>query len=92
VVGRDVHAPQSLRDHPTVVVSEVGESTKPRDVAGSEHAGLRFERRGVHLQPAALRLSEPSGAPCLDVGAATRRDEQPVGRDHGSGLQVEYDR
>ena len=68
VIGPRVHAPQSARDHLTVVVGEVGEPTESRDVTCSEDAGPRFERRRVHLQPAALRLCEPGCAPCLHVG------------------------
>ena len=79
MIGPRVHAPQSARDDLTVVVGEVGEPTESRDVAGSEDAGPRFERRRVHLQPAALRLCEPGCAPCLRVGAAARGHQQPVG-------------
>ena len=91
VIGPRVHAPQSPRDHLTVVVGEVCEPTESRDVTGTEDAGPRFERRRVHLQPAALRLCEPGRAPSLHVGAAARGHQQPVGRDHGSGLQVDDD-
>ena len=44
MIGPRVHAPQSPRDHLTVVVGEVGESAESRDVTGSKDAGLRFER------------------------------------------------
>ena len=91
MIGPRVHAPQSARDHLPVVVGEVGEPTESRDVTGSEDAGPRFERRRVHLQPTALRLCEPGCAPRLRVGAAARGNQQPVGRDHGSGLQMDDD-
>ena len=92
MVGRRVDAPQPPRDHLTVVVGQMGEPAESRDVTGSEDAGVRFERRGVHLQPAALRLGEAGGAPCLHVRPAAGGNQQPVGRDDSSGLQVEDDR
>jgi hypothetical protein len=49
VIGPRVHAPQSPRDHLAVIVGEVSEPTKARDVTGPEDAGTRFERRWVHL-------------------------------------------
>ena len=91
VIGPRVHAPQSARDHLPVVVGEVSEPAESRDVTGAEDAGLRFERRRIHLQPPALRLCEPGRAPRLRVGAAARGHQQPVGAYRGSGLQVDDD-
>ena len=68
MIGPRVDAPQSARDHLTVVVGEVGEAAEPRDVTCSEDAGPRFERRWVHLQPAALRLREPGARHASTLG------------------------
>src|ERR1700681_2471601 len=74
-----------------MVVGEVGAPAESRDVARTEDAGLRFERGRVHLQPAALRLCEPGGAPRLHVWAPAGGNQQSVCAYHCSGLQMDDD-
>ena len=80
MIGPRVRAAQSPRDHLAVVVGQVGEPTESRDVTCPEDAGPRFERRRVHLQPAALRLCEAGCAPRLHVGTPAGGNQQSVGR------------
>ena len=89
MIGPRVHAPQSTRHDLPVVVGEVSEPAESRHVTGSEDAGLRFERRRVHLQPAAFRLCESGSAPRLHVGTAARGHEQSVGTYRGPRLQMD---
>ena len=89
MVGPRVLASQPPCNHLAVVVSQMREPAEPRDITGSEHTGARFERRGVDLQPAALCLGKAGSTPCFHVRPAARRNQQPIGRDHCSGLEVD---
>src|SRR5215470_8681896 len=62
VIRLRVHVAQSLRDDLAVVVREVREAAKTGDITRAEDTRLRFERRRIHLQPAAFRLRESCGA------------------------------
>ena len=79
MIGPRVYAPQPPRDDLPVVVGKVREPAESCDVTGAEDARLRFERRRVHLQPAAFRLCESGCAPRVRVGTAASRDQQSVG-------------
>jgi hypothetical protein len=92
VIRFRVDAAQAARHDLPVVVGEMREPADASDIACTEHGGraIRFERRRIDLQPAALGPCELGAAPWLGVGTPASRHQQPIGTHRGARLQMDH--